>query len=263
MLIKVRAASLNAGDVKVMRGEPLLIRPAFGLRRPRLATRGMDVAGTVVALGPGVTELAWATRSWASCPAARSPSTRSAAASLLVHRPAELSPISAASLPLAGGTAWQALEAASVAAGQRVLVIGASGGVGTSRCSSRRSRSGGLGAVRRAQREARQRTSAQCARSTTPRRMPPTCQRSPSTRHRRRRRRSAARAPATRAAAGHARARLGRGWQARRADRSHPPRHPAVARPPGPPHPSPRRRREARCQRESSPPSPRRAASGR
>src|SRR5690606_31159908 len=58
VLLRMRATALNAGDVRVMRGEPLLVRAFFGLRRPRGAVRGMDVAGTVVALGPEVTEFA-------------------------------------------------------------------------------------------------------------------------------------------------------------------------------------------------------------
>ncbi len=130
VLLRVRATSVNSGDVKVMRGEPLLIRPAFGLRRPRLATRGIDVAGTVVAVGAEVTALkvgdevmgelaGGALAEYAVAPVAR-----------LTRRPDALAPRDAAALPVAGGTAWQALESAAVERGQRVLVIGAAGGVG-------------------------------------------------------------------------------------------------------------------------------------
>ncbi len=103
VLIKVRAASINSGDVKVMRGEPLLIRPAFGLRRPRLATRGMDVAGTVVALGSGVTELDVGDEVMGELPGGTLAEYAVGRASLLVHRPAELSPISAAAFRLPAG----------------------------------------------------------------------------------------------------------------------------------------------------------------
>ncbi|MFF2486492.1 NAD(P)-dependent alcohol dehydrogenase [Microbacterium sp. NPDC058062] len=139
VLLRLRATGLNNGDIRVMRGEPLLVRFAFGLRRPRQAVRGMDAAATVVALGDGVTELAVGDEvvgelpgggglaMYAVCPASR-----------LVARPAELDPAVAASLPVAGGTAWQALQLGGVtdaatpaASPQRVLVIGASGGVGT------------------------------------------------------------------------------------------------------------------------------------
>ncbi len=57
VLLRVRATALHAGDVHIMRGEPVLVRAFFGLRRPRIATRGMDVAGTVVTVGMGVTGL--------------------------------------------------------------------------------------------------------------------------------------------------------------------------------------------------------------
>lgn len=139
VLLRLRATGLNNGDIRVMRGEPLLVRFAFGLRRPRQSVRGMDAAATVVALGEGVSGLAVGDEvvgelptggglaRYAVCPASR-----------LVARPAALDPVIAATLPVAAGTAWQALELGGVtdaavpgAAPQRVLVIGASGGVGT------------------------------------------------------------------------------------------------------------------------------------
>ncbi|MGZ8804250.1 MAG: NAD(P)-dependent alcohol dehydrogenase [Microbacterium sp.] len=130
VLLEVRAASINSGDVKIMRGEPLLIRPAFGLRRPRAATRGMDVAGTVVAVGEGVTEFAIGDEVMGELPGGTLAEFVAGPAARLVLRPAGLAPEVAAALPLAGGTAWQALEAGGVGDGDRVLVIGASGGVG-------------------------------------------------------------------------------------------------------------------------------------
>ena len=54
VLLQVRATAINAGDIHLMRGEPLLVRLIFGLRRPKHAVRGMDVAGTVIGLGPDV-----------------------------------------------------------------------------------------------------------------------------------------------------------------------------------------------------------------
>ena len=54
----MRATALNSGDVRLMRGEPLLVRLFFGLRRPKRPGRGMDVAGVVVACGPDVTAFA-------------------------------------------------------------------------------------------------------------------------------------------------------------------------------------------------------------
>ncbi len=128
--MRVRAASINAGDIKVMRGEPLLVRPVFGLRRPRLQTRGMDVAGTVVGLGPGVSSLAVGDEVMGELPGGTLAEYVAGPATRLVRRPSDLQPAAAAALPVAAGTAWQALDAAGVGEGDRVLIVGASGGVG-------------------------------------------------------------------------------------------------------------------------------------
>lgn len=137
VLLRLRATGLNNGDIRVMRGEPLLVRLAFGLRRPRQAVRGMDAAATVVGIGDGVTELAVGDEVVGELPAGGG-LARFAVAPVgrLVRRSAELDPAIAASLPVAGGTAWQALQLGGVAGApaaslRRVLVIGASGGVGT------------------------------------------------------------------------------------------------------------------------------------
>ena len=132
LLVRVRACGIHAGDVRLMRGDPYLVRLAFGIRRPRTATRGIDVAGTVVAVGSEVTGsrpgdevvaeigVGGGLAEYAIRPAARA-----------VVRPADVPVQHAAALPVSGGTAWQALDAAHVASGSRVLVIGAAGGVGT------------------------------------------------------------------------------------------------------------------------------------
>ena len=138
VLLRLRATGLNNGDIRVMRGEPLLVRLAFGLRRPRQAVRGMDAAATVVGIGDGVTELAVGDEVVGELPAGGGLAMYAVCpASRLVARPAQLDAAVAASLPVAGGTAWQALALGRVvappagASPQRVLVIGASGGVGT------------------------------------------------------------------------------------------------------------------------------------
>ncbi|MFS6529465.1 NAD(P)-dependent alcohol dehydrogenase [Microbacterium aurugineum] len=136
VLLRVRATALNAGDVRLLLGDPLLVRPVYGLTRPKHPVRGMEVAGTVVALGPDVVgaelgedvvgELVGGggLGEYVSVPASR-----------LVPIPPDIAPESAACLPVAGGTAWQALDLAGVglahAETPRVLIIGASGGVGT------------------------------------------------------------------------------------------------------------------------------------
>lgn len=132
VLLRVRAVALNAGDVRLMRGDPLLVRLAFGLRRPKHAVRGMDAAGTVVAVGSGVTGLAVGDEVVGELPGGGGLAAYALApAARLVPRPDRLAPELAATLPIAGGTAVQALDLARVEAGHRVLVIGASGGVGT------------------------------------------------------------------------------------------------------------------------------------
>lgn len=129
-LVQVRAASINAGDVKIMRGEPLLVRPVFGLRRPRQPTRGMDVAGTVVGLGEGVISVSVGDEVMGELPGGTLAEYVAGPVARLVGRPADLRPAAAAALPLAAGTGWQALDAAGVGEGDRVLIVGASGGVG-------------------------------------------------------------------------------------------------------------------------------------
>ncbi|MGN8554117.1 UNVERIFIED_CONTAM: NAD(P)-dependent alcohol dehydrogenase [Microbacterium sp. SLM126] len=132
VLLRLRATGLNNGDVRVMRGEPLLVRTVFGLRRPKQPVRGMDVAATVIAVGDGVADFAVADEVVCELPGGGGLAPYAVApAARLVRRPDALDPVLAASLPVAAGTAWQALDRVGVTAGHRVLVIGASGGVGT------------------------------------------------------------------------------------------------------------------------------------
>lgn len=132
VLLRIRATALNAGDVRLMRGDPLLVRPFFGLTRPKHAVRGMDVAGTVVALGDGVTDAAVGDEVIVELPGGGGLAPYAIApVKRLTPRPPTLDPESAACLPIAGGTAWQALDLAGIHDGGRVLIIGAGGGVGT------------------------------------------------------------------------------------------------------------------------------------
>lgn len=136
VVLRVLATALNAGDVRLLLGDPLLVRPVFGLTRPRHPVRGMEVAGEVVAVGPDVVsaevgEIVVGELVGGGGLAAfvRVPAER------LVPIPFGVDPVQAACLPISGGTAWQALDSARVglrAGGAgRVLVLGASGGVGT------------------------------------------------------------------------------------------------------------------------------------
>ena len=131
VLVAVRAAGVDAGVVHLMEGTPLLVRLGYGLRRPRHRVPGLDMAGLVAAVGPDVTECSpgdevmgigkGAFAEYAIAPAAK-----------LVPRPASLSFVAAAALPISGLTGLQAVrDTGGVSAGQRVLVVGAAGGVGT------------------------------------------------------------------------------------------------------------------------------------
>jgi NADPH:quinone reductase-like Zn-dependent oxidoreductase len=132
VIIQVRAAAVDRGTWHVMAGQPYLMRLlGFGFRGPRNRVPGLDVAGTVVAVGPAVTRFASgdevfgiARGSFAEYAAARE--------STLARKPAALSFEQAAAVAVSGLTALQGLrDAGRIKPGQKVLVIGASGGVGS------------------------------------------------------------------------------------------------------------------------------------
>ncbi|MBD5785623.1 NAD(P)-dependent alcohol dehydrogenase [Cellulosimicrobium terreum] len=133
ILVRNRASTLAAALVAARSGTPWFARLAFGLRRPRNAVLGGEVAGEVVALGPGVTRFAVGdrvvglTRMGAG---AHAEQVVLRADGVAVPTPDELSDVDAAVLAAGPLTALPFLESARVAAGQSVLVIGASGCVG-------------------------------------------------------------------------------------------------------------------------------------
>jgi NADPH:quinone reductase-like Zn-dependent oxidoreductase len=131
VLLQVHAAGLDRGTWHLMTGRPYLGRLAFGVRRPRNPVPGFDVAGTVVAVGSAVTKYALGDRVFGF---GRGTFAQYAVAQedKLALKPVNLSFEEAAVVPVSGGTALQALsDHGRVADGQRVLVIGASGGVGS------------------------------------------------------------------------------------------------------------------------------------
>src|SRR5688572_10255983 len=130
VLVRVAAAGVDRGTWHVMAGRPLVARLALGLRGPRDRTPGRDVAGTIEAVGEGVTDHAvgdavYGTARGSFAELAVVPVTR------LARRPSALSAEEAAAVPVSAMTALQALRAGRVGKGDRVLVIGASGGVGS------------------------------------------------------------------------------------------------------------------------------------
>ncbi|MET8524124.1 NAD(P)-dependent alcohol dehydrogenase [Micromonospora sp. NPDC005172] len=134
VLVRVQAASLNAYDWHAMRGDPRMARLAMGPSRPRARIRGRDIAGRVEAVGADVRDVRVGDAVFGDLGDANGafaeyacvPETQVAA------MPANLTPHQAAALPLAGITALLGLrDAGRVEPGQRLLVNGASGGVGT------------------------------------------------------------------------------------------------------------------------------------
>jgi len=134
VLIRVHAAGLHRGDWHIMTGLPYLIRlvvPSLGLRRPKVRVRGMDVAGTVEAVGtqvtrfqPGDAVFGWCDGSFAEYACA--PQDQLAA------KPANLSFEQAAAVPTSAFAALQGLrDSGQVQPGQTVLIIGAAGAVGS------------------------------------------------------------------------------------------------------------------------------------
>jgi NADPH:quinone reductase-like Zn-dependent oxidoreductase len=134
VLIRVRATSVNAPDWATVTGEPYVTRMIFGLRRPRRPVRGSDIAGVVEAVGRQVVGLAPGDEVFGSTRALTGAFAQYAVASAsqLVKKPAELTFTDAAASVMCGLAALVAMrDVAQVSAGTRVLINGASGGIGT------------------------------------------------------------------------------------------------------------------------------------
>ncbi|WP_436925947.1 NAD(P)-dependent alcohol dehydrogenase [Halosimplex amylolyticum] len=131
VLVRVHAAGANPADSHLMRGDPYFVRLLTGLRAPKNGVPGLDVAGRVEAVGddvtafrPGDEVFGEATGSFAEYACA--------AADELALKPDSLTYVEAAAVPIAGVTALQGLrDEGRLEAGQRILINGASGGVGT------------------------------------------------------------------------------------------------------------------------------------
>ncbi|WP_410635973.1 NAD(P)-dependent alcohol dehydrogenase [Amycolatopsis sp. cmx-4-83] len=132
VLVRVHAAGVDPGVWHLTTGQPYLLRLlGFGLRRPKQPVRGLDFAGTVEETGDGVTRFRPGDEVFGGC-AGSFAELAVADQDLVAAKPARLSFEQAASVLVSGGTALQALrDAGRVRPGQRVLVIGAAGGVGS------------------------------------------------------------------------------------------------------------------------------------
>lgn len=133
VLVRVRAAALNPYDWHMMRGDPYVARltGAVGLTRPRSRVAGIDAAGYVEAVGADVRGLAPGDEVLGFCPGSFAEYARTTA-HLLVPKPASLTFEQAAAVPMGAVTALRGIRTVGrVRSGQRVLVNGAAGGVGT------------------------------------------------------------------------------------------------------------------------------------
>jgi NADPH:quinone reductase-like Zn-dependent oxidoreductase len=134
-LVKVRAASVNAGDWHLLRADPFLTRLAFGLLRPKHKILGADVAGRVEAVGGNVTQFQPGDEVFgdlSGCGFGGFAEYVCASEDALALKPANTSFEEAAAVPSAAATALQGLrDKGQIQQGQTVVINGASGGVGT------------------------------------------------------------------------------------------------------------------------------------
>jgi len=131
VLIRVRAASLNAYDWGLTRGRPHILRAFLGIRRPRANRPGRDVAGRVESVGRNTSQFKPGDDVFGICRGSLA-DYACALETSLAPKPATVSFEAAAAVPVAGLTALQGLrECGRIQPGQRVLINGAAGGVGT------------------------------------------------------------------------------------------------------------------------------------
>ncbi|MER6444299.1 NAD(P)-dependent alcohol dehydrogenase [Streptomyces venezuelae] len=131
VLVRVRAAGVDQGVWHLMAGMPYAVRAVTGLRRPRTRVRGLDVAGVVEAVGPDVTGFRPGDEVYGNCTGSFAEYAR-AKEGALAPKPASLDFEQAATVPVSACTALGAVrDSGRVKAGQSVLVLGASGGVGS------------------------------------------------------------------------------------------------------------------------------------
>jgi NADPH:quinone reductase-like Zn-dependent oxidoreductase len=131
LLIKVRAASVNPLEWHFMRGKPYVARLGVGLGRPKLTRLGVDFSGTVEAVGKDITVFKVGDEIFGTADGALAEYVTAKEAGLAL-KPSNMSFQQAAAVPIAGLTALQGLrDTGQIRPGQKVLINGASGGVGT------------------------------------------------------------------------------------------------------------------------------------
>ncbi len=135
VLVRVHAASLNYGNVVLLQGKPYLARLAFGLTKPKYSVPGGDMAGTVEAIGENVKLLQVGDEVFgdlSGCGWGSFAEYVTVPENALALKPSNISFEEAAATPMASVTALQGLrDKGKIKSGQKVLIYGASGGVGT------------------------------------------------------------------------------------------------------------------------------------
>jgi NADPH:quinone reductase-like Zn-dependent oxidoreductase len=132
VLVRVHAAGVDPGVWHLVRGEAYIARMAFGLRKPKNKALGRDAAGTVEAVGRNVTRLQPGDEVYAEIDTGSFAEYACVSEGVLGRKPANLTFEQAAAVPLSANTALQGLrDSGNVQPGQKVLINGASGGVGT------------------------------------------------------------------------------------------------------------------------------------
>lgn len=134
VLIKLHAASVTFGDLAAVKGEPFMIRFTLGLREPKNRTPGKDMAGEIEAVGANVKEFKVGDAVFgdlSECGWGAFAEYVSVPENAIVHKPANLSFEEAAAVPESAVVALQGLRQGKIQPGQKVLINGASGGIGT------------------------------------------------------------------------------------------------------------------------------------
>ena len=131
VLVRVIASSANPRDWHYLRGVPYIARPTMGLREPKFRLLGSDIAGLVESAGTQTTRFEPGDEVIAYVQSGGFSELTAVPEAILGRKPSNLTFEEAATVPLAGTAALQGLRFAGVRAGQRLLIVGASGGLGT------------------------------------------------------------------------------------------------------------------------------------
>jgi NADPH:quinone reductase-like Zn-dependent oxidoreductase len=134
VLVKVHASSVTFGDLAAVKGEPLIARFSLGLREPKIKTPGKDVAGQVEAVGVSVTQFKAGDEVFgdlSECGWGAFAEYVSVPENVLVQKPANLPFDAAGAVPESAVVALQGLHKGDIQSDQKVLIYGASGGIGT------------------------------------------------------------------------------------------------------------------------------------